>query len=77
MQTGNATVALRIGSGSALKVEADVQHDSDGGGRRGGQTDHSQARIGLDAHEAMGRRTSKVCTRPCTMTQTVLLLPLK
>ena len=44
---------------------------------RGGQTDHSQARIGLDAHEAMGRRTSKVCTRPCTMTQTVLLLPLK
>ena len=53
MQTGNAAVALRIGSGSALKVEveADVQHDSDGGGRRGGQTDHSQARIGLDAHE--------------------------
>lgn len=53
MQTGNAAVALRIEFGSALKVEveADVQHDSDGGGRRGGQTDHSQARIGLDAHE--------------------------
>ena len=26
---------------------------------------------------AIGRRTSKVCTSPCTMTQSVLSLPLK
>ena len=26
---------------------------------------------------AMGRRTSRVCTSPCTMTQSVLSLPLK
>lgn len=58
-----------------IEEEAGIQHDAHSGRSGRGQTDHGQAGVGLDAHDVSHRQADQ--KGPCTMTQTVLLLPLK